>query len=425
LLVFNPDQPQEKSGELIAWQHMLDIADADMQLLIDHETELQEEINDDLDVEYEKKVKNKTKSIVVSYKMIGINTYNVFVIDLDTKLIKYWHESYQLWESPVKGFLLDSNDFLILSKEGINMIVLGEKQARVVKDKDGQKRMIHALGSMNFLKIEPTNHIYFACQFYDDRQVCLQEQYNDTDGNTKFDDIFKIKIHEMTLREILLIQSLYGSKKLSDVESLVLDQPNPTIFFKVFLELDMKCLTIHLAFDSRSIKSLLSDQNRQFFDDEFPIFYQNREKRSAIDTALSNNQIKSVDLMIDYIVEYQDSYVYAHLFKYNIVDLLEKGVRMTPLLTSNVLNHVFDYDEWPSTHANTDKMFGAFNESIFRLRKHYGHIFPQLVDPEELVDEDGEPIGPQENAAAKLVRRASQMQDQMEDLVDHHHGEDG
>jgi len=34
------------------------------------------------------------ESIVVSYKAIGINTYNVFVIDLDLKLIKYWHESY-------------------------------------------------------------------------------------------------------------------------------------------------------------------------------------------------------------------------------------------------------------------------------------------------------------------------------------------
>jgi len=35
--------------------------------------------------------------MVVSYKMIGINTYNVFVFDLldsEMNLIKYWHESY-------------------------------------------------------------------------------------------------------------------------------------------------------------------------------------------------------------------------------------------------------------------------------------------------------------------------------------------
>ena len=44
---------------------------------------------------------------------------NNCVIDLDDKLIKYWFEGYQLWESPVNGFLLSSNDFMILSKEGI------------------------------------------------------------------------------------------------------------------------------------------------------------------------------------------------------------------------------------------------------------------------------------------------------------------
>lgn len=74
---------------------------------------------------------------MVSYKCIGINTFNVFVIDIDTKLIKYWHESYQLWESPIKGFLLNTNDFLILSKAGINLLALGEKPSRIVKDVDG------------------------------------------------------------------------------------------------------------------------------------------------------------------------------------------------------------------------------------------------------------------------------------------------
>jgi hypothetical protein len=43
-----------------------------------------------------KEIKNKKQSkyLVISYKSIGINTFNVFVIDLQDKLIKYWHESY-------------------------------------------------------------------------------------------------------------------------------------------------------------------------------------------------------------------------------------------------------------------------------------------------------------------------------------------
>ena len=88
-------------------------------------------------------------------------------------MIKYWHEGYQLWESQVKGFLLTTNDFMILSKDGINLLALGEKPGKCVVDKDGLNRWIHSLGSCNYLKIEPTNHLLFACQFYEDRQICL------------------------------------------------------------------------------------------------------------------------------------------------------------------------------------------------------------------------------------------------------------
>jgi hypothetical protein len=101
-------------------------------------------------------------SIVVSYKCIGINTYNVFVIDIESGLIKYRHEGFQLWESPIKGFLLDSNEFLILSRDGIQIISLGEKPQREITDKDGDKRMMHSLGETNSLKIEKSNHLYYS-----------------------------------------------------------------------------------------------------------------------------------------------------------------------------------------------------------------------------------------------------------------------
>jgi hypothetical protein len=185
-------RPREESKYYINWNNKLDIGNCDMHILTEEKDGKQEQ------------------SIVVSYKCIGINTFNVFVIDLRSRLIKYWHEGYQLWESPVKGFLLTTNDFLILSKDGINLLALGEKPSRVVKDQEGFDRMIHALGKCNYLKIEKTNHLLFACQFYENRQICLQEQYSDSEGQTHFDDIFKIKIHEITLRELMLIQSIYA-----------------------------------------------------------------------------------------------------------------------------------------------------------------------------------------------------------------------
>lgn len=69
-----------------------------------------------------------------------------------------------------------------------------------------------------------------------------------------------------------------------------------------------------LSFDSRSLKHLLSDQNSQFFSEEFPLFYKNKIVknnkpgkyfyRSAIDMALRNNQVSAVTCINDYIVKY-------------------------------------------------------------------------------------------------------------------------
>jgi hypothetical protein len=119
------------------------------------------------------------------------------------------------------------------------------------------------------------------------------------------------------------------------------------------------------------MRSLLSDKNKKYFSDEFPVFYKNEEGRSAIDTALDNNQIRSVNLMIEYIVEYQNSYFFCHLINYNAIELLNKGVALTELFKSKIFNHTFDYDEWPSTNSDTYKMSAPFNESMFRLRSHY------------------------------------------------------
>ena len=150
LLTIDCQDPEAPGEYFINWSNKLDIADCDMALMTN-------------------KVTGKRSDVVVSYKNIGINTYNVFVFDLVTRLIKYNFEAMQFWESPVKGFLLQSNDFMILNKDGINLLSLGEKKGRCVKDFDGLDRWIHSLGSCNFLKLEPTNHLLFACQRYDNR----------------------------------------------------------------------------------------------------------------------------------------------------------------------------------------------------------------------------------------------------------------
>jgi hypothetical protein len=60
-------------------------------------------------------------------------------------------------------------------------------------------------------------------------------------------------VWEITLRELLLLQSIYASKTVNDVEKLVKSQPDPKVFFKIFLELGVKSMIPYLSFSMRSI----------------------------------------------------------------------------------------------------------------------------------------------------------------------------
>jgi hypothetical protein len=75
-------------------------------------------------------------------------------------------------------------------------------------------------------------------------------------------------------------------------------QPNPSFFFKAFLEFDLANFCCMLAFNSRAMGVLLSKENSKYFTREFPVIYKNKmEKRdgsgyyysNAIETALRNN----------------------------------------------------------------------------------------------------------------------------------------
>ena len=87
--------------------------------------------------------------------------------------------------------------------------------------------------------------------------------------------------------------------------------------------------------------------------------------------------------MINYLVNFQNSYVFAHLFEHNLVDLINKGVVCEHLFKSNILHMTFDYDEWPPTHRDTRSMLAGFNESIFRLRPAYKDVFPNIYNEDQ------------------------------------------
>ena len=80
---------------------------------------------------------------------------------------------------------------------------------------------------------------------------------------------------------------------------------------------------------------LLNDSNEEYFDEKFPVIYRTKNAKSnnqgyyvasAIDNALKNNQVKAVNLMIDYIVKYQNNFVSSYLFQKILPILMEKDI---------------------------------------------------------------------------------------------------
>ena len=85
--------------------------------------------------------------------------------------------------------------------------------------------------------------------------------------------MYKIKLHEITLRELLILQSIYLTDTTSLINELIGMQPDPRFFYKTFLELDATNMVSILSFDSTNISKLLDDSNSGLFSKEFPIIY--------------------------------------------------------------------------------------------------------------------------------------------------------
>ncbi len=77
----------------------------------------------------------------------------------------------------------------------------------------------------------------------------------------------------MALRELLILQSFYLCETRKQIYQLVKLQPNPKLFYKTFLELNVSNITTMMSFDGKSMEYLLSSEHQQLFDPKFPIIY--------------------------------------------------------------------------------------------------------------------------------------------------------
>lgn len=90
------------------------------------------------------------------------------------------------------------------------------------------------------------------------------------------------------------------------------------------------------------------------------------------------DQVRSMQIMIDYIVAHQNNFVYSNLFHHNLVEMMNKGVKMSSLFRSDILIRKFDYTSWPAISDCYDKVIAPYNNSIFKLRFHYATIYSKL-----------------------------------------------
>lgn len=84
--------------------------------------------------------------------------------------------------------------------------------------------------------------------------------------------------------------------------------------------------------------------------------------------------------MIEYICKNQNDPVYAHLFTYNLVDLIMKDVRCDQLFNSKILNMAINFYEWPSLNHDNERCFAPFNDSMFNIRFAYPGLFKDKYD---------------------------------------------
>lgn len=127
------------------------------------------------------------------------------------------------------GLLLTKNkDYIHLNKSGMHVLSLGSTEKRPIVDNYGMNRMIHSLESCNFLKVDKSNYLVFQCQKHENRVVAIEQEYikgetKEAGEETSFTNLLNVRIHEITLRELLLFNSLYVCKTLSHIIDIVND----------------------------------------------------------------------------------------------------------------------------------------------------------------------------------------------------------
>lgn len=128
----------------------------------------------------------------------------------------YRYETFHLWESSAHALIVDyTKDFVIFTKEGMQILNMSQVPRKVIRDYQKQKTVLHSLDSPSFLKLEPSNFIHLKYFQDDDREIIIYQEYQrkvGTKKETRYDKIYSLRISDVSLRELNIMQGFYICK---------------------------------------------------------------------------------------------------------------------------------------------------------------------------------------------------------------------
>lgn len=103
--------------------------------------------------------------------------------------------------------------------------------------------MLHSMETLNYLKIDPENYISVSLGENGSKIISIEHEYLHTltggkETETRFWKLQNIKIQDLSLRELMVLYSLYVCKTSAQIIETVMDQPSPGLFYKSCYELD-------------------------------------------------------------------------------------------------------------------------------------------------------------------------------------------
>lgn len=140
----------ENESFLVKWEHRLDIGDVDLFVKEDllRDSCFKDELNSSHNMqdnklfqtfkdEFQHKLLGslapKSYELILSFKSIYKNTYDIFVMDIDSRTFVFKHQTFHLWERGIKGcFLFHSNQFLTITETGVFAQSLAQRNKRMV-----------------------------------------------------------------------------------------------------------------------------------------------------------------------------------------------------------------------------------------------------------------------------------------------------